>query len=479
MEQKYIVGIDVGSQSAKILIYDLEGNIVAKGKKKLAPMNLAKPGIVEHPDDDLWDSLCVASRIALGDFKGDVQDIIGIGIGGIRCCRVLLKKDGTLAQPVISWMDDRTAVPYEHTNPETAYVTSSTGYLSCRLTGEFKDCVGNFFGQWPVDLEIWNWSDDDEVIRQYQIPREMLFEAVRPGEVLGYVTKEAAQKTGFREGLPVVSTTNDKAVEGLGSGLIDDQTAVISLGTYITLMIQGKKLPEDPQALWAILSSVPGMYLYESYGIRRGMWTVSWFRDLFGEGLVKEAAEQGMSPEEYLNKKAENVPAGSDGLMTILNWLANSWEPHKRGMMIGFGAHMDEAYMYRSILEGIAYTMKNNCDAMCRELGKSLKEIVISGGGSNSDVFMQIFADIFHLPARRNVINESASLGAAINTAVALDVYGSYEAAVERMVKVQDTFYPIEENAMLYRKLNERAYSRMSDYTDGVLREIHSIYHDE
>lgn len=476
MEQKYIVGIDVGSQSAKILIYDLEGNIAAQGKKKLAPMYLEKPGIVEHPDDDLWDSLCEASKIALDNFKGNKEDILGIGIGGIRCCRVLLKKDGTLSQPVISWMDDRTAVPYEHTNPETAYVTSSTGYLSCRLTGEFKDGIGNFFGQWPVDLETWDWSQDDEVIKQYQIPREMLFEAVRPGEILGHVTKEASGQTGFPEGLPVVSTTNDKAVEGLGAGLIDDETAVISLGTYITLMIQGKKLPEDPKALWAILSSVPGMYLYESYGIRRGMWTVSWFRDLFGEGLIKEASGQGLSPEELLNKKAEAVPAGSDGLMTILDWLANSWEPHKRGIMIGFGAHMNEAYMYRSILEGIAYTMKNNCDAMCRELGKSLKGIVISGGGSNSDLFMQIFADIFNLPAKRNVINESASLGAVINTAVALGVYESYEEAVEKLVRVQDVFYPKPENAKLYQKLNERAYSKMSEYTDGVLKEIHGVY---
>ncbi len=476
MEQKYIIGIDVGSQSAKILIYDLEGSIVARGKKKLLPMHLAEPGIVEHPDDDLWDSLCEAGRLAMEDFQGDPKDIIGIGIGGIRCCRVLLKKDGTLAQPVISWMDARTAVPYEHTNPEVAYVTSSTGYLSCRLTGEFKDGIGNAFGEWPVDMKTWNWSEDEEVIRHYQIPKEMLFEAVKPGEILGYVTSYAAEKTGFPKGLPVVSTTNDKAVEGLGSGLVNEETAVISLGTYITLMIQGKELPADPKALWAIISSVPGMYLYESYGIRRGMWTVSWFRDLFGEGLVKEAAAQGLSPEELLNKKAEKVPAGSDGLMTVLDWLANPWEPYKSGIMIGFKAHMNEAFMYRSILEGIAYTMKNNSDAMCSELGKPLKEIVISGGGSNSDLFMQIFADIFNLPAKRNVMNESASLGAAINTAVALGIYQDYETAVGKMVKVRDVFYPKIENAELYKKLNERAYKNMSQYTDEVLKEVYNVY---
>ncbi len=185
----------------------------------------------------------------------------------------------------------------------------------------------------------------------------------------------------------------------------------------------------------------------------------------------------GLSPEELLNKKGEAVPAGCDGLMTVLDWLANSWEPYKRGIMIGFGAHMNEAFMYRSILEGIAYTMKNNCDAMCEELGKPLREIVISGGGSNSDLFMQIFADIFNLPTKRNVINESASLGAAINTATALGIYEDYETAVRNMVRVKDTFYPKEENVILYRKLNERAYKNMSDYTDEVLKEIHGIYH--
>lgn len=412
-------------------------------------------------------------------YKKGSGGLIGVGIGGIRCCRVLLKKDGTLAQPVISWMDARTAVPYEHTNPEVAYVTSTTGYLSCRLTGEFKDCIGNAFGEWPVDMETWNWSKDEEVIRKYQIPREMLFEAVGPGEILGHVTKAASEKTGLPEGLPVVSVTNDKAVEGLGAGLVNDQTAVISLGTYITLMIQGKELPKDPKALWAIISSVPGKYLYESYGIRRGMWTVSWFRDLFGDGLMQEAAKQGLSPEELLNEKAEKVPAGSDGLMTVLDWLANPWEPYKKGIMIGFGAHMDEAYMYRSILEGIAYTMKNNCDAMCEELGKPLKEIVISGGGSNSDLFMQIFADIFNVPAKRNVVNESASLGAVINTAVALGEYESYEKAVEEMVEIKDVFMPIEKNAQLYQKLNQRAYKNMANYTDGVLKEIYNVYNED
>lgn len=475
MSKKYIIGIDGGSQSSKIVIFDLEGNVVCEGKENLKPMHLAEPVVVEHPDDDLWDSTCIAAQRAMADFPGDPKDVIGVGIGFIRCCRVLLKADGTLAAPVISWMDQRVSAPYQHLDDQVSYVTTTSGYLTHRLTGQFKDNAANYFGQWPIDYETWQWSEDKNVFDQYQIPRKMLFDVQMPGTILGTITEAAAKATGFPAGIPVAGTTSDKAVEGLGAGLIDDSAAVISLGTYITLMITGNELPKDPVSFWPIMSSIPGRYLYESYGIRRGMWTVSWFRELLGDGLVEKARSLGLSPEDYLSKEAEQVPAGCDGLMTVLDWLANPWEPFKRGMMIGFNAHNNAAYLYRSILEGIAYTMKNNCDAMCCELNKKLDQIIISGGGSNSDLFMQIFADVFQIPAKRNVVNGSASIGAAINTAIAVGAYDSYEQAVAGMVKVKDTFYPNPQNVELYEQLNKQVYKNISNYTDEILKKSYEI----
>ena len=472
---KYVIGMDGGSQSCKVIIYDLAGRMICEGHEALKPMHLAEPGIVEHPDDDLWDSLCAAGQKAMHAFPGDVKAIIGIGVGYIRCCRVLLKKDGTLADPVISWQDARTARPYEHENPNVGYVTSTSGYITHRLTGQAKDCIGNFFGQWPVDFDSWQWSNDNAVIEKFQIPRDMLFDAQLPGTVVGQVTKQAAEKTGFPEGIPVVCTTADKAVEALGAGLVQDSSAVISLGTYIALMMSGEQMPKKPASYWGIMSSVPHQFIYEGYGIRRGMWTISWFRELLGEGLVAKAKQSGISPEDYLSKQAERVPPGSDGLMTVLDWLANPWEPFKRGVMLGFDAHMDFAYMYRSILEGIALTMKNNCENMCKELGRGLKEVIISGGGSNSDLFMQIFADTFNMPAKRNVVNGSASMGAAINTAVALGAYSSYDQAVAKMVQVKDTFYPIPENVALYDRLNREVYIDLTKHTDEVLKKTYEV----
>lgn len=376
-------------------------------------------------------------------------------------------------------MDKRTATPHVQDNPEVQYVTSTNGYLTHQLTGEFRDNIGNHFGQWPVDYANWDWSTDPEVLDSYKLPRDMLFDPVKPGDVLGHITQEASKKTGLPEGLPLFATTSDKAVEGLGAGLIRDTSAFVSLGTYISSMVTGTEMPENPVNYWGIMSSIPGKYAYEGYGIRRGMWTVSWFKDLLGEKISIRSNYQGISEEEYLNEQAQHVPAGSDGLMTVLDWLANPWEPYKRGVMIGFNAHHDYRYMYRSILEGIAYTMKNNVTNMTEELGKTIDEVIVTGGGSNSDLLMQIFADVFNLPIKRNVVNGSASVGAAINAAVGLGIYPSYEEAVEKMVKVKDVFTPIPENVAIYKQLNEEVYQGLTVHTDKVLEKSFAILHPE
>lgn len=477
MPKKYIIGIDGGSQSTKVVMYDLDGNVVCEGKGLLQPMHTPDADTVEHPDDDLWTSLCHAGKDLIRQFTGNKADILGIGLGSIRCCRALLKADGTPAAPLISWQDARVTRPYEHNNPDVPYVTSFSGYLSHRLTGEFKDNVANYFGQWPVDYQNWAWSEDEAVKQKFNLPHHMLFDVQMPGTVLGQITQEAAQATGFPQGLPVVCSTSDKAVEALGAGLLDDETAVISLGTYIALMMNGKTLPRDPVWYWPIMSSVPETLLYEGYGIRKGMWTVSWLRDMLGESLIRDAQAQGLSPEDLLNQKASRVSPGCDGLMTVLDWLTNPWEPYKRGAMIGFNANMDYAWIYRSILESVALTLKNNYDKMCNEMGRSARHVIITGGGSNSDLFMQIFADVFNLPAKRNVINGCASLGAAINTAVGLGVYPSYETAVEKMVRVKDTFTPVAKNAALYAAMNEGIFRDLTKHTDVILKKSYEVFH--
>ncbi|MEN1273156.1 hypothetical protein AAIH08_35070, partial [Pseudomonas aeruginosa] len=96
-----------------------------------------------------------------------------------------------------------------------------------------------------------------------------------------------------------------------------------------------------------------------------------------GESLIQDAKAQDLSPEDLLNKKASCVPPGCNGLMTVLDWLTNPWEPYKRGIMIGFDSSMDYAWIYRSILESVALTLKNNYDNMCHEMNHFAKHVII------------------------------------------------------------------------------------------------------
>ncbi|MEY2920740.1 MAG: hypothetical protein RL261_2045, partial [Pseudomonadota bacterium] len=288
---RYIVGVDNGSQSTKVVIYDLEGNAVAEGRQVLRASSRPRPGVVEHPDDDLWDSIVAASRQALASFKGDPREIIGVGLCTIRCCKAFLKADGSLAQPVMSWMDTRAYQPYMPENPAVAYATTSSGYITHRFTGEFKDtAANNILLQWPIDTDTWQWSSDPQLLQQFNVRREQLVELLPPGAIAGHVTAAASAATGIPAGLPVIVTANDKAVEALGSGSLDERTALISLGTYIASMVHGDRNRQDAQQFWTNFGCIPHRYLYESHGIRRGMWTLTWFMDLLGPEFAAAAA---------------------------------------------------------------------------------------------------------------------------------------------------------------------------------------------
>jgi sugar (pentulose or hexulose) kinase len=476
MDKKYIVAIDGGTQSTKVSIFDTHGIEICSQSVKLRPIHLYGDSRAEHPDDDLWDSLKLACEGVFNKFTGDREDIIGVGLGSIRCCRALIREDGNLASPVQSWMDLRLSRPYEHDDDTVKYVTTTTGYLTHRLTGETKDTRSNYVGPWPIDWDTLDWIEDKAAFDAYTTPREMLFDLVDPSTVLGTINEFASEATGLPVGIPVVSTSNDKAVEGLGAGLVNDGTVLVSLGTYITSMMVGNNNNTNTVNYWVNPGATPGEYLYESSGIRRGMSTITWIMDLLGSDIIDAARELGLSTESYMEHLGRDVPVGCDGLYTVLHWLARPDHLHERGMMIGFNGTHKGPHMFRSVMEGIAMTMKNNAQAMCDELGIELSKIVVSGGGSNGDLFMQIFADVFGVPAHRNKVNGSASMGAAICTALALGVYENRQEAIENMVRKRDTFLPVAENASLYKALNENVYRHLVDHNDELLKKSHEIF---
>jgi sugar (pentulose or hexulose) kinase len=478
MHGPYLVGVDCGTQSAKVVIYDVSGTAVSTGQRALRPMSRPRHGVAVHPDDDLWESIAAASRQAMDGFAGDPNEIAGVGLCTIRCCKTFLKADGSLVEPVISWMDDRAYQAYLPADPDVASATTSSGYLGHRFTGELKDtAANNIILQFPIDTDTWQWSDEPSLYAEFGVTRELMVELVMPGDVIGHVTPEAALATGLPVGLAVVATANDKAVEMLGAGSIGDTTALISLGTYIAAMLPGAENHHSPEHFWTNFACVPHRYLYESHGVRRGMWTLTWLLDLLGEEFAERAASLGLTREGYIELEALVVPAGSNGLMTVLDWLAPTDKPFRKGIMLGFDARHTRGHLYRSILEAIALTMKQHVDAMCTELGLQLDEIVVSGGGSASPLFMQIFADVFGIPASRSVHAGGASLGAAICAAAATGVHPDIESAALTMTRGRESFTPDPATSALYRALDDTVYQHIRAATDPLLERVYPLFH--
>ncbi len=472
---KYIIGIDNGSQSTKVCIFDLHGNIVAQGRQALRPYQLPKPGYVLHPDDDLWDSIQKASTLAIDNFTGNVDDIVAVGLCTIRCCRAIMKANGDLAYPVLSWMDIRMSQNYDHSIEDAHWVTTSSGYITHRLTGMCKDTAANYVGPWPIDYGKWDWIENEEQFSKYNIARNMLFDLVLPNDKLGNITPKASELTKIPSGIPVFASSNDKAVEALGAGLLRDNTILLSLGTYICSMMQGEEYKNGTK-YWANFADLPNKYIYESDGIRRGMWTISWVRDIvFDHGLIKEE-QVGGSYEQFLNEEAQKLAPGSDGLLTLHEFLAQPAKPFKKGILIGLDGRHTRAHIYRSVMEGIAMTMKIHADAMVAELDKTPKRVIVSGGGSNSDLFMQIIADVFGIESVRNQVNGCASLGAAINAAIGSEIYENFAIATEQMVREKDSFLPNYENHHLYRRIIDEVYIDLFTENDQLLKKLYAIF---
>ena len=483
MKKKYVIGLDYGTLSGRaVLVYCADGTILASAVKNYehAVMDHSLPGgeilpgadwALQYPQDYLD---VLAETVHTVVQKGSVpkEDIIGIGLCTIRSCRVFLRGDGSLAQPVMSWLDKRAFGPID-VGDSVRYVTTTTGYFTHRLTGNFCDtAANNTKGQWPIDPYHWDWTDDPQKYIDFHISRSMLLPLELPGKILGYLTPSAAKEIGLPAGIPVVSTANDKAVEALGAGLLGSDTGLVSLGTYITSMVSGTEFIDDTEDFFCNFSCIPNYYLHESSGIWRGMWTISWLVDLF-EQVKREAGAQNICPEEILNREAAQIPPGSEGLMTVMEWLCP--QPHKKGIMIGFDVRHTRAHMYRSMIEGIAMTMWKNFKVMCDTVQANPQKLIVSGGGANSDVFMQVFADVFGMPATRNTIASSAGLGSAICAAVATEVYPSFQEAIANMVRVRDHFYPDQARHNFYTRLNNEVYSKLSEQMDPLLLKLQSI----
>ncbi|MCP5325590.1 MAG: carbohydrate kinase [Oceanospirillaceae bacterium] len=513
MQKEYVLAIDNGTQSVRALLFDLQGNLIAKGKVELEAYFSHKPGWAEQEPDYYWRSLGEACQQLWVSTTIKPEQVMGVGITTQRGTVINLDENGKPLRPAIVWLDQRharvekpisgvwgilfkllklndvvrsfqmkaQAAWIEQNQPDIWQRTHKflllSGYLTYRFTGEFKDSVGCTVGYLPFDYKKHCWAAKSDWKWQVaNVAPQMLPELVKPGEHLGRVTREASLHTGVPEGIPVIACASDKACEVMGAGGSDPHIACLSYGTTATINTTNKKYVEPIRFIPPYPAAVPDAYNTEVM-IYRGFWMVSWFKKQFGLREQQIAREKGVEPEVLFDELVRSVPPGSMGLMLQPYWSPGTRipGPEAKGAVIGFGDVHTRAHLYRAILEGLAYGLREGKERIEQRSGVPISKLRVSGGGSQSDAAMQLTADIFGLPAERPHTYETSGLGAAINVAVGLGCYPDYEHAIAAMTRVGDVFEPDYQTMQLYDRLYQEVYRKMYAQLQPLYKSIRDI----
>jgi sugar (pentulose or hexulose) kinase len=149
--------------------------------------------------------------------------------------------------------------------------------------------------------------------------------------------------------------------------------------------------------------------------------------------------------------------------------------PEAKGAIIGFGDVHTRAHMYRAILEGLAYALREGKERSERRSRTPITELRVSGGGSQSNAAMQLTADIFGLPTSRPHIYETSGLGAAIDAAVGLGLHPDFSTAVSAMTRVSEVFQPNPDNHYIYDGLYKNVYLKLYQRLKPLYEQIRDI----
>jgi len=512
-DKDLILAIDNGTQSLKALVFDLEGTLLFKERVPFRPYFSAYPGWAEQDPDLFWKALCQACQGLWKQAGVDRERIAGVTLTTQRGTVINVDTNGRPLRPAILWLDQRKAyglppvggiwgflfriagvsgtVAYLQAEAEANWIRTNqpdiwdrthkflllSGYLTYRLTGRFADSVGCQVGYIPFDYKRLRWSSPwDWKCKAVPINPSRLPTLLPPSTVLGPITQEAEEATGIPAGLPVVAAAADKACEVIGSGSLDPSVGCISYGTTATINVTHDRYLEAIRLIPPYPSAIEGRYSMEVQ-IFRGFWMVNWFKEEFGYPERQQAEIDGIEAEALFDKLTEDIPPGAMGLMLQPYWTPGIKMPgpEAKGAIIGFGDVHTRAHLYRSILEGLAYALREGKERIEKRTGVSIQDLRVSGGGSQSRVAMQVTANIFGVPTARPSVYETSGLGAAIDAAVGLGLHRDFRSAARAMTHMGDVFEPDPEAHhrydALYRQVYKKMYKRLKPLYSAI-REI-------
>ncbi|WP_226036101.1 autoinducer-2 kinase [Aquibacillus saliphilus] len=488
----FLMAIDAGTGSVRVILFDSLGNELCVSQSEWTHKeDVRYPGSM---DFDVHTNIAIIQDLIKETIKKsnvDPKDIVSISTTSMREAIVLYDENGkelwacanvdsrsvnevsnlhkisnTLesdiykasgqtfslgAIPRILWVKNN--IPETYNN--TKYVTMLNDWITYRLTDIISVEPSNGCTTGIFDIKDRAW---DPTIAEKAGLRSDIYPVVyESGTVIGNVTKKMATLTDLSTKTLVVAGGGDAQLGCIGMGVINDGDAGILGGSFWQYEYTTKDLKIDDHCRVRInCHSVPNTWQYEAIAFFPGL-VMRWFRDSFCELEKHIQLETGESIYAQMEKRAKQVPVGSNGMLSTFSDKMNyiSWK-HAAPGFINFkldSEKFNKATFYRALMENAAFVTKGNIELVNEITNTSPKSVVFAGGASKSDLWCQIIADVLNKPVKVPVVRESTALGAAICAGIGARIYESFDDAISKVVKFEKNFYPIEENNQVYEDI--------------------------
>lgn len=496
--EKLLMGIDIGTSACKVAVFDLEGKVVAQSAKEY-PIYYPARDYVEQNPLEWWLGVCDAVKMALNKGKINPKAITGIGIDGQSWAALPVDKAGTPLHNAMIWMDRRASEQSDktveklgfdrifnisgnsfdatYTTPKVLWLKENkpeiykktykflqcNSYIAFRLTGNMTQDLSQGYGLHMFNMKTGRY--DEKLSEDMDIDLEKLPNIFRCNEIIGTVTKNAAEETELSEGIPVVAGGLDAACGTLGAGVIEYGQTQEQGGQAGGMSICLDKAIGHPKLILGY-HVIPDAWLLQGGTVGGG--SLKWFRQELGDYEVEMEKQKGINSFDALVDLASKVNAGSEGVI-YLPYMAGErspiWDKHAKGVFFGLGYDKTKGHMVRSVLEGCAYALLHNLKT-AEEVGVKVNELMAMGGAANSKLWTQIKADVTGKVIKVPASDTATTLGAAILAGVGTGAYSSFKEAVERTVTIKRVHEPDMKAHMQYEKYFEiylEIYEKLKD----------------
>lgn len=470
MSKKYLLGVDGGTEGLRAGIFDVLGTPLAYASTSY-PTQFPAPSWAEQDPNDWWDALGKSVRKAISDSEISVDQIAAMAVDTTCCSVVALDDSGNPVRPALIWMDVRSAEQAEQmvATEDNALLINSNGsgpvsaewmipkalwikqnepknfdravticeyqdYINLHLTGRLGASINNVSTRWHCDYSREGVPKSLlEKLDLVELAEKWPQDVFRLGELVGRLTPRAAGHLGLTPDLPVVQGGADAQIGMIGLGVVKPgNLALITGSSHLHLGLSEK--PFHGTGIWGTYADalLPGLHTVEGGQTSTGS-VINWLKNLFGE-----------SDYEALNLDASKLPPGSENLIVQEHFQGNRTphtDPNSRGAFHGLTLKHGREHLFRAAIEGVAFGSELILESM-RTNGFFPESIVVSGGATHSELWLQIHSDVSNLPLILTKNPDAPLLGCAILAAVGAEIYEDIPTAVEQMVQFDRVIEP-------------------------------------